>query len=258
MPKRTYNGPSNQSRSSVTLGNEQQYGGSSEWEPQTKTDFAPDTLKGAEPYQKVIKDGNFSEVQFAREGATPRNYDSVSAEEFGPSTSVHNSEYTRAAPAPGFDRETANKTNYELGETATIYKTAVETSTQNPKDLPSPGGPEFPKLGLRDYNPHNCAGYKHNVVTGKPDPYAPARPLPKRFESNDKDLYGDLVGIGSQTQYYDLTVCRTRSKPQAPPAPLDDVVESCLDSLVCLRPPLAGDYNIYTTSSNSVGGGGGR
>ena len=58
MPKRTYNGPSNQSRSSVSLGNEQQYGGSSQWEPQTRTDFAADTLKNAEPYQKVIKDGN--------------------------------------------------------------------------------------------------------------------------------------------------------------------------------------------------------
>jgi|TARA_B110000208_G_scaffold181825_1_gene232960 hypothetical protein len=246
MPgKKTFTGAANQSRSSVQFGNEEQYGGSSTWQPHTKASFAPETVQGAEPYVKRNVDGNASRVKFGRVGATPRNYDSVSAEEFAANTSVHNPTYVRAAPAPGFDRQTANKTNYELGETDTVYKTAVELSTQNPKDLPSPGGPEFPKLGLRDYNPHNCAGYKHNVVTGINDPYAKNRPLPRRFESNDKDLYGDVT-LCSTDQYYDLTVQRMRSKPQAPPAALDEVVESPLDSCVALRPPMQGDIDIRT------------
>ena len=44
--------------------------------------------------------------------------------------------------------------------------------------------------------------------------------------------------------YYDLTVQRLRTKPVKPPAALDEVVESPLDSLVCLRPPLQGDIDI--------------
>ena len=244
MPKKTYNGPSNQSRSSVTLGNEDQYGGSSTWQPNSRASFAPETVKGAEPYHKREVNGNASKVAFGRVGATPRNYASQNAEEFAENTSVHNPTYKRAAPAPGFDRQTANKTNYELGDTETIYETAVAQSTQNPKELPSPGGPEFPKLILRDYNPHNCAGYKHNVVTGINDPYAKDRPLPKRFESNDKDLYGDVT-LCSTDQYYDSTVQRMRTKPKAPPAVLAQVVESPLDSCLALRPPLQNDTKLH-------------
>ena len=245
MPKKTYNGPSNQSRSSVTLGNEAQYGGSSTWKPETSQRFNPTTVAQAEPYHNRGRsiNGNASKIKFDVPGAPPVNYASVNAEEFGPNTSVHNQNYVRAAPAEGFDRETANRTNYELGETPTVYQTAVEQSTQNPKNLPSPGGPTFPELGLRDYNPHNCAGYRHNVVTGKHDPHAKDRPLPKRFESNDKDLYGDVT-LCSNDMYYDLTVQRLRTKPVKPPAALDEVVESPLDSLVCLRPPLQGDIDI--------------
>ena len=247
MPKKTFNGAANQSRSSVTLGNEDQYGGSSTWQPQTKASFNPETVARAEPYHNrgASIQGNASKVKFDVDGAPPVNYESVNAEEFGPNTSVHNSSYVRAAPAPGFDRDTANQTNYELGDTPTIYKTAVEQSTQNPKNLPSPGGPTFPALAGRDYNPHNCAGYRHNVVTGKNDPYAKDRPLPKRFESNDKDLYGDVT-LATTDQYYDLTVQRLRRKPQAPPAVSEQVVESCLDSCVALRPACQGDIDIRT------------
>ena len=250
MPKKTYNGPSNQSRSSVTLGNEAQYGGSSTWKPETSQRFNPTTVAQAEPYHNRGRsiNGNASKIKFDVPGAPPVNYASVNAEEFGPNTSVHNQNYVRAAPAEGFDRETANRTNYELGETPTVYQTAVEQSTQNPKNLPSPGGPTFPALGLRDYNPHNCAGYRHNVVTGKHDPHAKDRPLPKRFESNDKDLYGNLVGVPREGQmhYYDLTVGRTRAKPVPGKNLLEkEVAEPPLDSLVCLRPPLEGDRRLY-------------
>jgi hypothetical protein len=247
MPKRTYNGPSNQSRSSVILGNVNQYGGSSTWKPETRHRFNPTTIAKAEPYHNrgASINGNASKVNFKVDGAPPVKYESVNAEEFGSRTSVYNKNYVRAAPAEGFDRETANRTNYELGDSRTVYKTTIETSTQNPKNLPSPGGPTFPGLGTRDYNPHNCAGYKHNLVTGKPDPHAKDRPLPKRFESNDKDLYGDVT-LRSTDMYYDLTVQRLRNKPNAPPAALDEVVESPLDSCVALRPPMQGDIDIRT------------
>ena len=49
---------------------------------------------------------------------------------------MHAASYKRAMPAPGFDRATANRTNYELGKTRTDYHTANEMSTQNPKHLP--------------------------------------------------------------------------------------------------------------------------
>ena len=247
MPKKTYSGAANQSRSSVQLGSVAQYGGADTWMPQTRQDFDPTVARSGDPYKRVVKNPNASNVRFARDGATPRDYTTATSGEFGPATSVFSGSYKRAAPAPGFDRATANRTNYELGNTATSYHTANELSTQNPKDLPSPGGPEFPKLAARDYNPHNCAGYKHNPVTGKNDPYAIHRPLPDRFKSNDKDLYGNLVGAPREGQehYYDLTVGRTRKKPTPGKNLLEKPVEPPLDSLVCLRPPLKGDRRLY-------------
>jgi hypothetical protein len=250
MPKKCFTGATNQSRSTVQLGNEAQHGSSAGWGSQTKADFDPRVARSGDPYRRVKKDPNASHVRFARDGATPRNYDSVTREEFGPATSVHASTYTRAAPAPGFDRQTANQTNYELGETPTHYVTANELSTLNPRDQPSPGGPTFPTLASRDYNPNNCAGYKHNLVTGKNDPYASYRPLPDRFKSNDKDLYGTLVGRPreGQTRHYDLTVGRTRENPKMPPKPLDEAREPPLDSVAALRPPLPGDIDIRAAS----------
>lgn len=247
MPKKTYSGAANQSRSSVQLGSVEQYGGSNTWMPQTREDFDPRVVNSADPYKRVKKNGNKSNVRFARDGATPRDYTTATSGEFGPAKSVHASTYKRAMPAPGFDRQTANKTNYELGATRVSYHTANEMSTQNPKDLPSPGGPDFPKLAGRDYNPHNCAGYKHNLVTGKMDPYAVHRPLPDRFKSNDKDLYGNLVGAPREGQgkYYDLTVGRTRNKPTPGKNLLDKPADPPLDSLICLRPPLQGDRPLF-------------
>jgi hypothetical protein len=247
MPKKTYSGASNQSRSSVRLGSEQL--GSATWMPQTRDDFDPVVARSGAPYVRRVVHGNASEVKFGKGGdGTPRDYTTATSGEFGPATSVHAASYSRAAPAPGFDRATANRTNYELGETRTDYHTANEMSTQDPKHLPSPGGPDFPKLAGRDYNPHNCAGYKHNPVTGKDDPYAVHRPLPDRFKSNDKDLYGNLVGVPREGQmhYYDLTVGRTRAKPVPGKNLLEkEVAEPPLDSLVCLRPPLEGDRRLY-------------
>ena len=247
MPKKTYNGEANQSRSSVQLGSEAQYGGAASWTSQARQAFDPRVARSGEPYKRVIKNGNASNVQFSRDGATPRSYTTATSGEFNAKTSVHAASYRRAAPAPGFDRQTANKTNYHLGKTPTDYHTANEMSTQNPKDLPSPGGPTFPPRHTRDYNPHNCAGYKHNPITGNDDLYAAHRPQPDRFKSNDKDLYGSLVGAPreGQAHYYDLTVGRTRAKPIPGKNLLEKPVDPPLDSLICLRPPLEGDRRLY-------------
>ena len=143
MPKKTYSGASNQSRSSVRLGSEQL--GSATWMPQTRDDFDPVVARSGAPYVRRVVHGNASEVKFGKGGdGTPRDYTTATSGEFGPATSVHAASYSRAAPAPGFDRATANRTNYELGETRTDYHTANEMSTQDPKHLPSPGGPDFP------------------------------------------------------------------------------------------------------------------
>ena len=261
MPKRTFAGARTY-KSSVVIGNPEQHREAG-WQSHTKARFAPEGVAGAPEYRRVRKDPNKSNVPLGGVGGRhpgrdrPTSYLSVNAENFSDTFSVRAGSYRRARPAPGFDRQTANRTNYELGTTATEYVTTIETSTQNPKELPSPGGPEFADIGVRDYNPHNCAGYKHNLVSGTDAPHASQRPLPGRFKSNDKDIYGKLVGGLDEERYYDLTVGRTRKRPQAPPTSKerDRSLNPPLDSLMALRPPLESDYQGAGLLSASRAGG---
>lgn len=242
MPKRTFAGAKTY-QSSVRIGNSATHSENT-WQSHTKSQFGPESRAKSEPYRRVKRDPNASNVSLSSAGTTSRHFQSVTAGEFTQNQSSLSKSYRRARPAPGFDRQTANKTNYELGRTETTYDTANRRSTRHPSSMPEPKGPDHPNIGIRDYNPHNCAGYKHNLVTGKNDPYAPHRPLPARFKSNDKDIYGNLVGMGVTNRYYDLTVGRTRPKPKAPPTvkAREESMRPPLDSLMALRPPMDSDF----------------
>ena len=61
-------------------------------------------------------------------------YESVAAADFGKETSALSTTYTKRKPAEGFDRLTANKTNYELGTDANQqpYQTRQQDDFKHP------------------------------------------------------------------------------------------------------------------------------
>ena len=234
MPKKVFDVAT--LRSSVVIGNPSTYQ-EKQWSSATKQQFPN---PGKPTYKRVKKEPNKSDVPFGDNRT--RNFYDFYSEQFCKDTSSQSQLYEKRKPAPGFDRLSANKTNYELGETETVYKTQNMRSTQNPKNLPKPQGPTYPPLDKREFNPHNLAGYKYNLVTCKKEGYI-QRPQPGSLPNCDKDLYGNLVGYGNPKTYYDLTVGRTRPKPRKPAsvAEQEKNMEAPLDSLMALRPPLSRD-----------------
>ena len=228
-------------KSSVVLGNPSE-NRPSQWTAATASQYPN---PGKPTYKLVQKYGNHSDVNVGDNKY--REFNSGQRAEFCKETSAQSTQYQRRKPAPGFDRLTASKTNYDLGTDAErknpdLYTSGNMRATQNPKTLPVPGGPTFPSLAERDYNPHNLAGYKFELITGKAENYIP-RPQPGSLPNCDKDLYGNLVGYGNPDTYYDLTVGRTRPKPKVPVTmeEAEKNVRAPLDSLMCLRPPLESD-----------------
>ena len=234
MPKKVFDSAT--LRSSVVIGNPQQHK-SAGWVPATKEQYPN---PGKPTYERVKKEPNKSDVAFGDN--TSREFNNFYAGEFNKTTSAMSKLYTKSKPAPGFDRLTANKTNYELGATETEYVSGNMRATQNPKYLPSPGGPTFPSLAERDFNPHTLAGYKFDLVTCKKEGYI-ERPQPGSLPNCDKDLYGNLVGYGNPKTYYDLTVARTRPKPKKPVsvAEKEKFMQAPLDSCMAIRPPVSSD-----------------
>ena len=237
MPKKTFDVATLQS--SIVIGNPSSRELSeSNWRSATKQHFRP--RENSSRVARVKKDPNVSQLNFG-EGCS---FQSETSEVHCLARSVKSSEYSRRKPAPGFDRLTSNKTNYDLGRDDVRYSTANMRATADPKTLPVQSGPKYPSVAERDYNPHNCAGYKHNLLNSRKDPYAGARPLPGKFgQGFDKDIYGSLVGMSDSTKRYNIIQGRTKEGPKAPPkkADLDRNVRPPLDSLLSLRPPLASD-----------------
>ena len=65
---------------------------------------------------------------------TEKFYESVAASDFGTETSSLSSTYKKRKPAEGFDRLTANKTNYELGAESNQqpYRTRQQDDFEHP------------------------------------------------------------------------------------------------------------------------------
>ena len=152
MPKKVFDVAT--LRSSVVIGNPSTYQ-EKQWSSATKQQFPN---PGKPTYKRVKKEPNKSDVPFGDNRT--RNFNDFYSEQYCKDTSSQSQLYEKSKPAPGFDRLSANKTNYELGETETVYKTQNMRSTQNPKNLPKPQGPTYPPLDKREFNPHKLAGYK--------------------------------------------------------------------------------------------------
>ena len=234
MPKKVFDVAT--LRSSVVIGNPSTYQ-EKQWSSATSSQYQN---PGKPTYKRVKKDPNKSVVPFG-DNKSRRFHDGYT-QEFCKEKSSQSRLYEKRKPALGFDRLSANKTNYELGNTETTYNSQNMRATQNPKYLPKPEGPTYPPLDKREFNPHNLAGYKYNIVTCKKEGYV-ERPQPGALPNCDKDLYGNLVGYGNPKTYYDLTVGRTRPKPKKPAsvAEQEKTMQAPLDSLMALRPPLQRD-----------------
>lgn len=156
-----------------------------------------------------------------------QHYTSVSAGQFAEHTSAKSSKFERAKPLPGFDRMTANRTNYELGgaNVRTEYKTHNMEATMHPRDM-----------RMRGVNPTYKArvdgGVPYDIVTGKArdlsSTYVPTGPR----RSQDKDL-ARTGGRGA----YNILSGRVEPKPARPPPQAVDKVKAPLGSLLSLRPP---------------------
>lgn len=155
--------------------------------------------------------------------------------------SVHTPGYAIRRPMEGFDRLTANRTNYSLGDYATEFKTATaelqmkHPHDQPPVDQPTMGGPTLNDgsyrldAGARDSvrrgggGGEGVFGVRFDIINGRGDERARAkasmRAGPRRTLNNAEkevlhptDGWGDVPG----GMYVDLLTGKERKKFEAP------------------------------------------
>lgn len=144
--------------------------------------------------------------------------------------------YQKAKPADGFDRLSANRTNYELGTAGTTYQSTASRSHGNPRETPAARQPVFAK-------PRQDLGHgsKFNIITGSTRDGVYARGEPGRVCSYDRLVRNRGESDSSAPREaahksYDLISGQVRANAVAPPPVRSRKDPGKLGSLGALRP----------------------
>ncbi|GMH99554.1 hypothetical protein TrVE_jg3901 [Triparma verrucosa] len=103
--------------------------------------------EGSVPFPKLDKNASDKLAIFGDSNVPPsEHFNTENRLQFCQDYSVQSSIYSKASPAPGFDRETSNQTNYELGlpgEKGEWISSTHALQMTNPKDLEQPSQPNI-------------------------------------------------------------------------------------------------------------------
>ena len=145
---------------------------------------------------------------------------------FAPEYSAKSSKYTRRTPYPGFDRKTANRTNYELGlGRPTTYVSANQDQLAHPRSRTVAKSPNY--RGRRDM------GQGFDIVTGKDRPGK--KPAPRVIPRHTQD---HSLSATTRTAAYNIISGRLERKHHAPkPSVAARAEKPPLRTLLALRPP---------------------
>mmetsp|Transcript_11357 Transcript_11357/g.39597 ORF Transcript_11357/g.39597 Transcript_11357/m.39597 type:complete len:257 (-) Transcript_11357:7-777(-) len=155
------------------------------------------------------------------------HFKGAAARDFGPDRSVMSKQFEKARPLPGFDRKTANRTNYELGVgTKVEYTTANKEATTDPSRRPLGVQPRYKARRDRELD--------YDLITGKSrDPASTF--VPSGFAKTSD------VAVINRTRSTTYNIISGRNEPTVRPPPKRTseavTVKAPLGSLACLRPP---------------------
>lgn len=212
-----------QARTNYSLGDDK-----TTWETEYSL-IKPSRVVAAAAPVKVNRNASDSRDIFGDMPIDPaEHYKAEAARTFAEDTSVKAKGFERVKPLPGFDRKTANRTNYELGlpGTKVEYKTQNQLATMHPKEMKAGVNPQ--------YKPRRDGEFDFDIITGRPrDPaltYAPSG-LKKTTD----------IAVPNRTRHttYDIISGRVKETVAPPPKRTSAAVtvKAPLGSLACLRPP---------------------
>lgn len=193
-----------------TLGNDRR-----DWSTNTSEAFAAREAPRVFRHDKNRQVAQQLKLESGGDLAPAQRYMSATAATHCGSTSVLSAAYARSAPAPGFDRLTANrhtKLTDAAGGGSAGYSTSNADATKHPRTQPQPPALHFKAR-------EDWPGIGFNPVDGRDGWNAnAARPVPVAIACSDVDQYQGLLGFrATGDREYDLLKGRTRPKYQAPP-----------------------------------------
>ena len=216
MPKKTYGDGKDQNRSNWGLS----FNAQASYLTETKQRFQVPDLEGSRKLQAEHSDPYESQVRLG-DGRSKAHMESVNTTFFNPGSTALASTFVKQGPAPGFDRLTANKPQWELGMgTIEPYKTRTHAEHGDPAGKSIGKQAHFHSIERRMFdattsmrkNRHDL-GYDFDLITGTTRPESRLPVGPKFCQSTDIDASGDQLGIGDGGDtYYHLTQGRVRKK----------------------------------------------
>jgi len=215
---------------------------------QTQTSF----VKNAEPtipFPRINKNASDAEAIFGDASVpTSVQYTTESRENFHPSYSIESGSYSKAQPAPGFDRETSNRTNYDLGMPGEQgeYLSTTHAHMKNP--LQRPDQPDQPNIGgwmtgpldgttgknsyFKDIETYRnldrgggggegTLGVDFNIITGEQDNEARGRVLARTGARLSQDRANNhyRYSSGFERDERDIITGKPKQKYETPPQP---------------------------------------